>query len=100
MWYRKTTDSPICCSCYRKEYVANNREKALAAQRKANSSEKSRKARKEYESLAESKSRRRELGRERYRANPDKYRSKNHNDEARSRYKKHYRENKPAYTEK
>lgn len=47
-WYGKETDKPYCCSCYRKEYVKNNREKALAAQKKANNSETSRKARKDY----------------------------------------------------
>ena len=47
-WYGKETDSPYCCSCYRKWYVKNNREKALESQRKANGSEASRKARKEY----------------------------------------------------
>lgn len=47
-WYYKTTSNPICCSCYRKRYVSANREKALAAQRKANSSDKSKLARKAY----------------------------------------------------
>ena len=100
MWYRKTTDNPICASCYRKEYVANNREKALTAQRKANLSKKSKAARKEYESSDKSRNRRRELDKQRYWQNPDKYRSKNHTEERRAKYREHYKENKPAYTEK
>tara|TARA_R100001086_G_scaffold248403_1_gene185305 strand:+ start:1473 stop:1976 length:504 start_codon:yes stop_codon:yes gene_type:complete len=62
-WYYKTTPNPICCPCYRKNYVKKNRAKALAAQRKANRSDKSKKARKDYESKASSKEARKYRGR-------------------------------------
>ena len=99
-WYAKSTDAPYCCSCYRKEYVKNNREKALAAQRKANGSEKSTKARKDYEQSDKWKARRRDLEKELYwrdpvaaKAKKDKYKDPNY-------FKKHYQENKAYYNEK
>lgn len=99
-WYGKRTGNPYCCSCYRKEYVAKNREKALEAQRKANSSEKSRRARKEYAQTDRGKEIIRKSERQRYADNPEKYRAKNRTDEQRARLRRHYRENKSYYTEK
>lgn len=99
-WYGKTTDTPICCSCYRKSYVAKNREKALAAQRKANASDKSRQARKEYGASDRGKEVRNKWEREKYWNDPEaakarkkKYANPDYN-------KQHYQENKPYYTEK
>lgn len=62
-WYYKKTPTPICCSCYRKDYVSKNREKALLAQRKANSSETSMAARKAYEKTEKGKRIRRRIDR-------------------------------------
>lgn len=99
-WYGKTTDTPICCSCYRKSYVANNREKALAAQRKANASDKSRQARKEYGASARGKEVRNKWEREKYWKDPEGARSKKKKYQKTDYYKQHYQENKPYYTEK
>lgn len=99
-WYAKSTDKPYCCSCYRKEYVKNNREKALAAQKKANNSETSRKARKEYETSDKWRKRRRQLDKELYWKDPEAAKARKAKYANPEYGKKHYRENKPAYTEK
>lgn len=75
-WYYKMTDSPICGSCYRKDYVSKNREKALESQRKANQSEKSKKARKEYAKSASGRIIKRNYDRKYHHENPDKIRAK------------------------
>lgn len=75
-WYYKTTPNPICCSCYRKSYVKNNREKALAAAKKANQSEKSIKARQEYAKSASGRIIKRNYDRKYHHENPDKIRAK------------------------
>ena len=100
LWYRKRTPKPICCSCYRKEYVANNREKALAAQRKANASGKSKQARKDYAQTKAGKASKSKYDKKYYRANPEKMRAKRDTDEQRARHSDHYQNNKPYYTEK
>lgn len=99
-WYGKTTGSPYCCSCYRKEYVAKNREKALAAKKGANSSEKSKLARTEYANSERGRAARREFDKKRYWSDPVRFRSKNNTDEQRNRLRDHYERNKPYYTEK
>lgn len=99
-WYGKKTPTPICCSCYRKDYVAKNRDKALAAQRKANGSVKSIAARKAYgltEVGRESKNR---YDRNAYQADPEKYKARNNTDEHRAMVRDHYQRNKAYYTEK
>lgn len=100
MWYRKTTPNPICCSCYRKEYVANNREKALESQRKANQSEKSKKTREEYGKSDKWKARRRQLEKEQYWKDPEAVRTKKAKYKDPDYSKKHYQANKPVYHEK
>lgn len=99
-WYGKTTDSPYCCSCYRKEYVANNREKALKAQRKANSSEKSKASRKLYAKTENGRVLKRKSDKKRYWSNPEKFRAKNRTEEQRERLRLHYKNNKGYYKEK
>jgi len=75
-WYYKLTSSPICCSCYRKEYVANNREKALEAQRKANQSDKSKQARKDYAQTKAGRTSKRKYDRKHSKENPEKMKLK------------------------
>lgn len=75
-WYGKETDSPYCASCYRKEYVANNREKALAAQRKANASETSKEARKAYAQTKAGRIAKRKYDNKFAKENPEKVREK------------------------
>lgn len=99
-WYRKRTENPICCSCYRKEYVSKNREKALAAQRKANQSEKSKKARRDYAKSERGIEVRRKVDKKRYWSNPEKSRKRNRTEEQRERLRNHYQNNKAYYHEK
>ena len=99
-WYTKSTSEPYCCSCYRKEYVAKNREKALASQRKANTSDKSIQARKDYAQTKEGKKSRSKCDKKRYWSDPEKYRARNRTEEQKARLRSHYRRNKAYYTEK
>jgi hypothetical protein len=80
--------------------VSKNREKALAAQRKANGSEKSTKARKDYEMSAKWKERRRSLEKEKYWKDPEAAKAKKAKYADPDYHKRHYQENKPAYREK
>ena len=75
-WYGKRTPTPICCSCYRREYVANNREKALKAQRKANASDKSKQARKDYAQTKAGRISKRKYDNKYAKDNPDKVKAK------------------------
>lgn len=99
-WYGKRTGSPYCCSCYRKEYVANNREKALATQRKSNSSEKSKQARREYRRSERGLEVKRQYDRRRYWEDPKAARKRKEKYQDPEYFKKHYQENKGYYTEK
>lgn len=99
-WYGKTTDTPICCSCYRKSYVAKNREKALAAQRKANASDKSRQARKEYGASDRGKEAKNRYDRGRYWKDPESAKARKKKCQNPDYNKNYYIKNKATYHER
>lgn len=99
-WYRKTSSNPICCSCYRKEYVSKNQEKVRKLTKKFNDKDEYKQARDTYAKSEIGKKKRRELDKKRYWTNPDKFRSKNDSEAQRERLRRHYQENKSYYVEK
>lgn len=98
-WYSPKTN-PTCASCYRRKYVAANRDKVATYLKEYNSSDRARAARKSYEATQKGKIARKKADKAYYERNPDKMKAKRDTDQQRKRLKDHYAANKPYYHEK
>jgi hypothetical protein len=98
-WYSPKTN-PTCASCYRKQYVAKNRDKVAEYYKKYNASDKAVQSRKDYEQTDKGRAARKKAEAAYYCRNPEKMKAKRDTPEQRERLRNHYRNNKGYYKEK
>ncbi len=98
-WYSPKTN-PTCGTCYRKAYVAANKDKVAKYLKSYNSKPESKIRRKKYESTDKGKLARKKTEAASYQNNRAKRLAKSARQTAAGYYKSHYRANKAYYHEK